>query len=428
MSWLKKYRARLYLRNSIWIFAAVGIVTGLLAVTLVSRFELSLGFTPSISRETARAIIGTVAASMFSLIVMVNSAVLLAVQLASAQLTPRIIAFVYRSNVWKLSFAVFLFTFTFCVGVLVRIDNAVPLTGYIAAYGFLVNLGLFLYFIDGIGKTLRPSSALRSVGLQGRRVIRSVYPFPLEPKTLATDEPLDLNEPPSRVVPNAFDGAVLAFDPKGLVSLAKRSDCLIELVPQVGDFVAVGDPLFRVFRGGGDITDRALRNSVALGQERTLDQDPMFAFRIIVDIASKALSPAINDPTTAVLAIDQIHHLLRDVGGRNLEEGRETDKEGVVRVVFRTPNWEDFVSLAVTELRHYGRESVQVMRRLRAMLENLMETLPDRRVPLLRKELDLLVASAERMFPDSEDQLLAETSDSQGLGGSQYGRHRFGGE
>ena len=106
-----------------------------------------------------------------------------------------------------------------------------------------------------------------------------------------------------------------------------------------------------------------------------MEQDPAFAFRIIVDIASKGLSPAINDPTTAVLAIDQIHHLLRSVGGRHLDEGLAHDRSGSLRLVYRTPDWEDFVYLAVTEIRQFGGTSIQVARRLRAMLENLTDIL-----------------------------------------------------
>src|SRR5262249_11976725 len=155
------------------------------------------------------------------------------------------------------------------------------------------------------------------------------------------------------------------------VNLAQRSNCLIELVPEVGQFVAVGDPLFRLYHGGEGITDDRLRNSVANGAERTLEQDPLFAFRILVDIASKALSPAINDPTTAVLAIDQIHHLLREVGKRYLGHGRETDQAGRLRLIYPTPGWEDFVQLGTTEIRQYGRDSIQVQRRLRAMLKDL---------------------------------------------------------
>ena len=416
MSWSDKYGLKLYVRNSIWIFPVLSIVAGLLAVMFVNRIDRALGWQMNLDVDTARTVIGTVAGSMFALVVVSSSAVLVAVQLASAQLTPRIILLVYRSRIRKFCVSAFVFTFTFSVAALVRIENSVPLlTSYLAAYGFLINLALFLYFIDGMGKTLRPSSALRVIGLAGREVVQGVYPSKLKKDQFS--EPLEtVKKDPRRLVINEIDGVVLAFDRRGLISLAESSNCLIELVPQVGDFVAAGDPLFRIFDGGEALSEDLLRKSVAIGQERTLEQDPTYAFRIIVDIASKALSPAINDPTTAVLAIDQIHHLLRNVGSRSLSEGREIDRQGVLRLVYRTPNWEDFVHLAVTEIRQYGRDSIQIMRRLRAMLENLIETLPERRAPMLQLELSLLQSSAKRMFVDLYDQALAETGDLQGMG------------
>ena len=422
MSWLDRHRFKLYLHNSIWVFPVLSIAAGLLAVALLNRVDRALGWEINIGADTARTVIGTVAASMFTLVVVSSSAILVAVQLASAQLTPRIITLVYRSRLRKFCISAFTFTFTFSVGALVRIEGSVPLlTSYAAAYGFLVNLALFLFFIDGMGKTLRPGSALNFVGLAGRDVIQSVYPSKLRREQSLILKPLEtLKRDPSRVIPNAVDGVVLAFDRRGLMAMAEGANCLIELVPQVGDFMAAGDPLFRLFDGGETLSDETLRGSVAFGQERTLEQDPTYAFRIIVDIASKALSPAINDPTTAVLAIDQIHHLLRNVGSRSLAQGRETDDRGELRLVYRTPDWEDFVHLAVTEIRQYGRDSIQIMRRLRAMLENLIQTLPERRAPMLRLELSLLQASAKRMFVDLYDQSLAETGDLQGMGGGEY--------
>ena len=211
---------------------------------------------------------------------------------------------------------------------------------------------------------------------------------------------------------------VLAFDVQGLVALGVRYDCLIELAPQVGNYVAPGDPLFRV-HGGINLPMDVLRDSIALGAERTMEQDPAFAFRVIVDIASKGLSPAINDPTTAVLALDQIHHLLRHVGSRRLDNEKVRDAHGKVRLFYRTPNWEDFVTLAVTEIRQFGGSSIQVARRLRAMLEDLIQTLPEARAAPLRRELQLLKRSAERFFQEPEDRALAEISDAQGVGGTQ---------
>ena len=119
-----------------------------------------------------------------------------------------------------------------------------------------------------------------------------------------------------------------------------------------------------------------------------------------------------------MLAIDQIHHLLQNIGKRHLVDGREYDRSGQVRLIYRTPNWEDFVKLGTTEIRQYGHDSIQVQRRLRAMLTELIEVLPERRAPILRKELALLGTSSRRSFPDLDDQELAESGDLQGIGGS----------
>jgi uncharacterized membrane protein len=419
MKWVTRHRIRLYIRNSLWILPALSILLGLLAVAGSVRVEHALGLHSNTSPDTARLVLSTIAASTFTLLVLVSSAMLLAVQLASAQLSPRIISMIYRKPHGKLAFAVFVFTFTFAVATLVRIETTVPvITSYFAAYAFLVNIALFIFFIDVLGKTLRPSSALRAVGLAGREVIRSVYPS-LRSADTPIPGPVKLpRQLEPHIIPNEEDGAVLSFDLGGLINKATKANCIIELVPQVGDSIAAGDPLFRIFAEKPSLADSELRDSVAIGDERTLEQDPMFAFRIIVDIACKALSPAINDPTSAVLAIDQIHHLLRDIGRRYLAEGQETDAQGQLRLIYRTPEWEDFVQLGSTEIRHYGRDSIQVQRRLRAMLEDLIETLPPHRHAILQRELALLNSSLKRVFPDLDDQRLAESGDLQGIGGS----------
>jgi uncharacterized membrane protein len=148
-----------------------------------------------------------------------------------------------------------------------------------------------------------------------------------------------------------------------------------------------------------------------------MEQDPTFAFRILVDIAIKALSAAINDPTTAVLAIDQLHRLLRVIGLRDLRGEAARDEAGALRLVFRTPNWEDYVHLACTEIRHCGAGSIQVVRRMRSMLENLMQTLPPHRRAELRQQLELLDRTVEASYAFPEDRALARLPDPQGLGG-----------
>jgi uncharacterized membrane protein len=425
MNWLQRYQVRHYVRNALWIPSVLAMVAALVAVRVLLWVEPAPpepgGREAGIDADTARAVLGTLASATFTFVVFVGSALLVAVQLASAQLTPRIIALVFNERGTRLSLALFVFTFTFCLAVLVRIKNVVPLlSATLAAYGSLASLGVFLFLIDRVGKTLRPSGAVRTVALLGRDVIQSVYPQPLTGAEAETPPSAEAPDGAAVTVANTRDGVVLAFDAEGLFALAQQLDCVIELVPQVGDFVAAGDPLFRTY-GSATVPAERLTESVAVGQERTIEQDPTFAFRILVDIASKGLSPAINDPTTAVLVIDQIHHLLRNVGGRRLDNGRVCDEAGKLRLLYRTPDWEDFVQLAVTEIRQFGATSIQVTRRLRAMLENLVQTLPAARTPLLRQELGVVQRSAERSFAEPEDRALADGSDMQGVGGTPGG-------
>ena len=418
MNWLQRYKRRYYFRGSIWILPAIGSVAALFAVAIMVRVDRTLGLEAKMSVDTGRIILTTVAASLFTLVALACSGMLIAVQLASGQMTPRIIALVYQNWLGKVALAVFIFTFTYSVALLARIEDGVPLLStYVATYGFLVNLALFLFFIDGLGKMLRPSAAMKGIARVGREVIQSVYPYLLDQKPVEPEHVSALDNEPVRVIRSKVDGAVLAFDMRGLTALAERSDCVIEMVPEVGDYISIDDELFKIFDGGADLADQDLHNSVAVGPERTMEQDPKFAFRILVDIASKALSPAINDPTTAVIAVDHIHHLLRYVGSRYLATGNDKGKDGRVRLVYKTPNWEDFVYLSVTEIRQYGRDSIQIMRRLRTMMEDLIEALPDIREPLLQLEVQLLERSIKRNFPDIEDRNLAALSDPQGLGG-----------
>ena len=431
MTWIQGYRIRHYLSESIWIPPVLGIVAALLIARLMYTLDRALAWQLDFEPDAARTVLITLASSMFTFVVFLSSALLIALQLASAQLTPRIIAIVFRDPITKIAMTLFVFTFSLSVAVTLRIGNQVPAaTVLIACYSCVVCLGVFLYLIDHIGKMLRPAKALRTVALLGRKVIESVYPHRLSKvRVIPTPSEERTCGPQTCSIPSRRDGVILACDVDGIVTLAQSADCVLELRAQVGDFVARGSPLFYVYGDPARLPADRLRQMVAIGQERSLEQDPAFAFRIIVDIACKALSPAINDPTTAVLAIDQVHHLLRHVGGRHLDDERVRDGQGRLRLLYRTPDWEDFVRLAVTEIRHYGAQSIQVMRRLHAMLRTLIEILPAERAVALQQELDLLNQSLSRAFPENDDRAMAALSDSQGMGGgTSGGRRRHGGD
>ena len=287
--------------------------------------------------------------------------------------------------------ALLFLTFAFNFGVLARTQTFVPyLLLTIAVVLGCSSIAAFIFLIDYAARLLRPVAIVWLIGEKGLAVIEDVYPAmigdPYVPRPART-----VLGPPDRIIEHrGKSGIVLATNLHSLVAEAERTNGVIEFAHRIGDFAAAGQPLFFLYGGASSADEQRLREAVALGRERTIEQDATFAFRIIVDIAIKALSKAINDPTTAVLSIDQLHRMLRVVGRRHLHDDAVRDASGQVRLVFRTPNWEDFVQLACREMRLYGAENFQVARRLRAMLEDLLKVLPESRRPALQEELELL--------------------------------------
>ena len=161
---------------------------------------------------------------------------------------------------------------------------------------------------------------------------------------------------------------------------------------------------------------------IALGDERTFEQDPAFALRIMVDMANRALSPAVNDPTTAVQVLDHIGDILGLVGRTDLEKRtKSASAETPAAVVMATTHWEDFVMLGLTEIREYGATSVQVVRRLRALLEELLETVRPEHRGAVEEELRRLDATVAGAWRDSVDLDRASRADGQGIGGPAQG-------
>jgi uncharacterized membrane protein len=370
----------------------------------------------------AQALFNAVITVGLSFTVFTFSSLLVVIQVASGQYTPRIIATtLLRDNVIRYTVGLFVFTFLFAVKAADRTENTVhQFVAFVTGLLGLICIAAFLFLIDYAARMLRPVSLVQRVGEYGLEVIKNVYPEQsLEAPNLGGLQ--QRPRPAERTIAHRGKSAiVIAVNVKALLAEAQKAEGIIEFAPQVGDFVGSGEPLFRLLAGADNFDERKLRGCVVLGTERTMEQDPLFAFRILVDIAIKALSKAINDPTTAVLAIDQLHRLLRSAGTRNLRTDEILDRAEKLRVIVRTPNWEDFVHLAFTEIRFYGAENMQIARRVRAMIENLRDTLPAQRHPALSNELDLLDRTIEKLYVLPEDLKLARIPDSQGLGVSSH--------
>src|SRR5688572_17931941 len=329
LTWSRLYRAASYARSAMWIvpFIAVILVLALAPVIRVLDAWLDWRFF-GLGVQGAQGLYQTVITLNLSFLVFTFGSLLVAIQIAGGQLTPRIIATtLLRDNVVRYTVGLFVFSLIFSVMALNRLDTRVSeLVAFIAALLGITTVMVFLFLIDYAARLLRPGTILARVANEGLGVIDAVYPKMVGDDGDDAPRLANLPESPRRVVAHTgLSEIVLAVDVVALMRDARRTRGTVEFVPHVGDFLAIDEPLFILYGGATAIDDAKLRASVAFGPERTMEQDPLFAFRILADIALKALSPAINDPTTGVLAIDQIHRLLRWVGRRQLHGAVLTD-------------------------------------------------------------------------------------------------------
>ena len=423
MSWRTRWRIYEYVRNSLWIVPAIlgalAIAMGILLPDLDESVSKTIGI--SFGSGAAQGMLGAIAGGMITFTGFVFSILLLAVQFGSSQFSPRMLRRFLRDPTTKFSLGIFMATFIYALLVLRTIgsggnqdfvpDNSIS----IALLLLLLSMIMFLRLINRTTQGLRVAAVVADLGREGRAVIDRIY---AEPST-GPDPGLELASDSVPVREVAFvdePGVLQSLDARGLVKLASDAGVVIELVPHVGDLLPPDVPLFRIHGEGDAIGYGQLRRSVAVGDERTMRQDPAFIFRLLADISSKALSPGVNDPTTSVQALDQIELLLRQLAGKRLGDGVLRDESGVTRFRFPTSSWEDFLSIALDETRFFGASSVQVMRRLRALLEDLRAVAPEHRRPAVEAQLALLDQSVGDSYEDATVLAIARGRDRQGIG------------
>jgi uncharacterized membrane protein len=422
MTWGIAFRVRQYLRGSLWVVPFLGAFAGALLGTIDMRIEQSVTLPAywQYSPTTASTVLASVVGSTAALTGFVVTVTVLVVQMATGTFSARYMRLWYRDRMLKAVLAMLVGTLTFSFSLLRRVESDfVPDIG-VTVSGFLIasSLVLFMLFLDRYLHRLRPVAVAALVADAGRKAFRQAVEA-----TADADGP-DLHPgpysapgPPTRVVRSHRAGSIQAIDGRGLVRVARHHNCLLVLPHVVGDFIPEDGTLIEI-HGQAEVDDRHLRGMVALGVERTIEQDPAFAVRIMVDVAVRALSAAVNDPTTAVQVLDHLGDTLRLIGSTDMEgppEGAGTPRPG--QVVIRSRGWPEYLALAVTEIREYGAGSIQVNRRLRAMLEELREEVSvPHRVAVL-DELARLDASVARSFGDSPDFDRALAADRQGIGG-----------
>lgn len=399
-------------------YAVVAIAAGMIFPRLETPIFHGLGSTVTVS--AAMAIYSSVASGMLALTAVVFSLAFVMIQFSATAYSPRLVLWISRDPFMWHAVGVFTATFLYAIAALAWVDRSgsgrVPLVSSYVVIGLLLaSVAMFVGLIQRIG-LLQINRMLTFTGDQGRKVIEAIYPH--------------LDSAAAGPVPAAFRGlpvtqtivhrgepeVIQALDTVALVALAKLSGGVIEMLVAVGDTVVSLTPLLRMYGARQPIDEKALADAIEMGEERTFEQDPKYALRLLVDIAIKALSPAINDPTTAVQALDQIEDLLLRLGCRHLEIGDFRDSDGQLRLVVPFPTWEDFLRLAFDEIRYCGSHSVQVMRRMKALVNDLGSRLPEDRRPALRHWEERLQSTIARSFEDVEEKQEASVEDRQGLG------------
>ena len=426
MTWGPAFRARQYLKGSLWVVPLVGGVLGaLLAITVADLHPIvTLPSGWQYSSGTAQAVLASVVGAAVGLTGFVVTVSVLVVQMATGTFSARYMRLFYRDALLKSVLAVLIGTFTFSFGLLRRVEaDSVPNFGVTLA-GFLMGSGLLLFviFLNRAVQRLRPVAVAALVAQAGRRAHRELVAEASREEALdVVPAPFEVAGEPSLVVRTTEGGAIQAVDMRGLVTWARANDCVVVIRFPVGDFIPAGSALIEVYGKPSEDAETAeakLLDMIALGVERTIEQDPGFAVRIMVDIAARALSPAVNDPTTGVQILDHLEDLLgllgRDAPSERPQRTREPTTRGVVIPI---RSWDDYLMLGVTEIREYGATSIQIVRRLRAMLEALRESVHAQNRAAVEGQLARLDATVEEHWRSSPDHDLAGTSDRQGIGG-----------
>lgn len=418
-----------WVRERFWVVPTALLVAGLAVGLAVSRANSipgvdKVGGGLPVRASSAEALLGIIAASMLTFVGVVFTITLVALQLASAQLSPRVIRTFVRSGVTKLAFGLFLATFAYAIVVLV-VEGAsssaavLRLAVTLGVLFVLASLVVFVVYVTTTMRLLQVSWVVTAVAEETRRVLAKERPGATS--YLAAEAPqMDQDPRLVRLEAERDDGrggefgVILGLDRGRLVQLGQQYDCLLQLLPKVGEYLPIGAALFAVHGRGGP-SDDTVRSCVRLGRSPTMFQDPLYGIRQLVDVASQALSPAINQATTAVIVIDRLEELLLRIARRPQPTGFFVDTDGVVRLIHPEPTWAETVDLAFSEIAVFGASSPAVVRRLAAAYQRLHQSVAvDLRVDVARHIAFLEPLLRQEMQPDHP--MATPQPDQRGLG------------
>jgi uncharacterized membrane protein len=383
-------RASLWFVPGLMFAGAIALALGLVALGvrtddwIIRRWPVL-----QITGEGARSILETVAGSVITVAGVVFSITIVALTLAANQYSPRVLRSFMRDTGNRVVIGYFVAVFTYCLLVLrtIRAGDVefVPTLAALAGILFgVLSAGFLIYFINHIAVSLTASYIVAN--LAGKTVERIDALLP-EPEGSAGEEPREQEDesPAWREIPAAATGYIQFIDIRRLVRAAQKRGTVVRLEQPVGGFVVAGAALARSSKGAPRELVRDVNDAVIVEHYRTLDQDPLYGIRQIVDIAVKALSPGINDTTTAVMCVDYLTSVLVHLSARASQPCRHYHK-GALCAIVRGVSFEAAVNEAFHEIRQNTRDNVEVALRQLDGLERLAARAmaPERRELLLR--------------------------------------------
>ena len=368
-------------------FAVAGLGLGLLLP------RITVAPTVASSRVT-ETLIG-VGFGVLGLVTVIFSLLFLVVQWAFSSLSPRLNLFRDDPIVWRtfgLAIGVFVFsiTATLVIGNDSKVSVVVPaaeVAGVLAALALIRTLQVKAF------ASIQLAPTLSAIAAQGRGILDDLYPRPGPAgRNHAASLPL-----PRRAVTWPHRQAILQQLDLRLLLDAAPGRAVIVLRARIGDTLQDGAAVADLY--GGEASDAAILGGLVTGQERTFGQDPLFAFRLLADIGLRALSPAVNDPATAVQVLDTIQGLLAPLATRDLDVAEIADDAGAVKVVLALPSWDDYLQTALDDLIESASRSPMVLLRARTLLTDLLNAAPPQRRSSITWRLQRAEELAARNFP-----------------------------
>ncbi|HXQ26537.1 MAG TPA: DUF2254 domain-containing protein [Candidatus Acidoferrales bacterium] len=358
--------------------------------------------------QVAQVILGGIAGSIMTVVSIVFAILLMTLTLASMQFSPRIIVSFARDRVTQWTLGIFLGTFLYCMAALPAAHSLphpfAPVTTVVGAILLaIVCVGLLLFFIHHISQAISVNHIVDRIASETELVIDDVMPLPHQQRRLETG---DGAEPAAWETPvlNDVSGYIRFVDVKRLLDLATSLRVKIHIVRRVGQFVPAGVPLLMVYKGErlSAESSATMRGAFDFGPARTLQQDVEFGVLQIVDIALKAISPAVNDPTTAINCVDQLSRILIRFASREMPEPLLYDLQGVARVSIRWIDFERLLDSAFEQIRMYSKTDIAVSLRLLRGYGDIAAATQD---PALRR---LLFDRAKRVVDGCAERIGAE--------------------